>query len=161
MSPHSDGGQNRFDCARASTREGRGTLPCENDQAKPDLFSRLACSTKLSKILESGPPERRPFGSRPGLLRQGVLELVALRQNLASYRSHRRFCANFLNLSKFRLMSSSLILLAGGQSRNSSSSAAVFLAYSNRHSGEVKSSVQKRRTAQNIKERPAQMRPSR
>ncbi len=25
----------------------------ENDQAKPDLFSRLACSTLLSKILEA------------------------------------------------------------------------------------------------------------
>jgi hypothetical protein len=26
-------------------------LPCENDQAKLDHFSRLACSTNLSKIL--------------------------------------------------------------------------------------------------------------
>ena len=53
-------------------------LPCENDQAKPDRFSRLARSTLLSKILESAPPERCPFGSRPELLRQGVLELIAL-----------------------------------------------------------------------------------
>jgi hypothetical protein len=29
-------------------------LPCENDQAKLDHFSRLACSTNLSKILKSG-----------------------------------------------------------------------------------------------------------
>ena len=53
-------------------------LPCENDQAKLDHISRLACSTNLSKILEDVPPERDPFGSRPRLLRQGVLELVAL-----------------------------------------------------------------------------------
>ncbi len=33
-------------------------LPCENDQAKLDPFSRLACSTNLSKILPAGPPER-------------------------------------------------------------------------------------------------------
>jgi hypothetical protein len=28
-----------------------GVLPCENDQTKLDHFSRLACSTLLSKIL--------------------------------------------------------------------------------------------------------------
>jgi hypothetical protein len=67
---------------------------------KPDHISRLACSTNLSKILEDVPPERDPFGSRPGLLRQGVLELVAL-ADFASYRSSQRFCANLLNLSKF------------------------------------------------------------
>lgn len=33
-------------------------LPCENDQAKLDPFSRLACSTNLSKILPAGSPER-------------------------------------------------------------------------------------------------------
>ena len=55
-----------------------GALPCENDQAKPDRISRLARSTNLSKILLSYPPERSPLGSRPRLLRQGVLELVAL-----------------------------------------------------------------------------------
>jgi len=42
-------------------------LPCENDQAKLDHISRLACSTNLSKIRVSYPPERSPFGSRPGL----------------------------------------------------------------------------------------------
>ena len=36
-------------------------LPCENDQAKLDLFSRLACSTNLSKILKSFPPKRAPW----------------------------------------------------------------------------------------------------
>jgi hypothetical protein len=52
-------------------------LPCENDQAKLDHFSRLACSTNLSKILKSGPPKRRPLDRGPGS-RRGVLELVAL-----------------------------------------------------------------------------------
>ena len=33
-------------------------LPCENDQAKLDHFSRLACSTNLSKILKVYPPKR-------------------------------------------------------------------------------------------------------
>jgi len=42
------------------------------------------------------------FGSRPGLLRQGVLELVALADcTLPSCRLH--FCANLLNLSNFHL----------------------------------------------------------
>jgi hypothetical protein len=49
----------------------------ENDQAKPDLFSRLACSTLLSKILAT----LRLSGAvwiEAWLLRQVVLELVAL-----------------------------------------------------------------------------------
>ena len=77
-------------------------LPCENDQAKLNHISRLACSTNLSKILEDDPPERNPFGSRPRLLHLGVLELVAL-TGLASYRSFRRFLANFLRLSNLHL----------------------------------------------------------
>ena len=64
-------------------------LPCETDQAKPDRISRLARSTILSKILESTPPERRPFGSRPKQHRLGVLELAAP-ADFASYRTHRR-----------------------------------------------------------------------
>jgi hypothetical protein len=51
-------------------------LPCENDQAKLDPFSRLACSTNLSKILSSYRLSGL-VGSRPRLLRRGVLELVA------------------------------------------------------------------------------------
>ena len=86
----------------ASALKAQTCLPCENDQAKLDLFSRLACSTLLSKILESGPPERCPFGSRPGLLRQGVLELVA-HVDFAFNRIFHRFCANFLNLLNLRL----------------------------------------------------------
>ena len=62
--PHTDGG--RMGSACANTLENVWRLTCENDQAKLDLFSRLACSTLLSKILESLPPERCPFGSRPG-----------------------------------------------------------------------------------------------
>jgi len=75
-------------------------LPCENDQAKPDHISRLARSTNLSKIRVGCPPERDPLGSRPGLLRQGVLELVAPADS-AFYRTHCRFCANLLNLLIF------------------------------------------------------------
>jgi hypothetical protein len=51
-------------------------LPCENDQAKLDPFSRLACSTNLSKILASDRLSGL-VGSRPRVLRRGVLELVA------------------------------------------------------------------------------------
>ena len=75
-------------------------LPCENDQAKLDHISRLACSTNLSKILEGYPPERSLLDRGPRLESQGVLELVAL-VGFASYRSFQRFCANLLNLSKF------------------------------------------------------------
>ncbi len=58
-------------------RHARQTLlPCENDQAKPDSFSRLARSTNLSKILASIRLSGL-VGSRPRLLRRGVLELVA------------------------------------------------------------------------------------
>ena len=54
-----------------------GTLPCEIDQAKLDLFSRLARSTNLSKILEGGPPERNPWIESPDRS-PDVLELDAL-----------------------------------------------------------------------------------
>ena len=74
-------------------------LPCENDQAKPDRFSRLACSTLLSKIRESGPPERCPW-DRGLLLRTGVLELIAL-LTFCLIASASIFCANFLKLSNF------------------------------------------------------------
>jgi hypothetical protein len=72
----------------------------ENDQTKPDLFSRLACSTKLSKILEDDPPKRYPFGSRPGVLHQVVLELVALTDSAYSASSaFLRELFNFTELS--------------------------------------------------------------
>jgi hypothetical protein len=55
---HSDGGQNvETGICTSALRTSRTTgcmqmlLPCENDQAKLDHFSRLACSTNLSKIL--------------------------------------------------------------------------------------------------------------
>ena len=44
----------------------RDTLPCETDQAKPDRISRLARSTKLSKILEGDPPGRDPWDRDSG-----------------------------------------------------------------------------------------------
>jgi hypothetical protein len=73
--PHpTDGGRWDRPCHRP---ESRDTLPCENDQAKPDRFSRLARSTLLSKILESGPPKRCPWDRGP-FSRIGVLELDAL-----------------------------------------------------------------------------------
>lgn len=55
--------------------ESPDTLPCENDQAKPDRFSRLARSTLLSKILQSGPPKRCPSDRGPAS--RIVLELGA------------------------------------------------------------------------------------
>ena len=77
-------------------------LPCENDQAKLDHFSRLACSTNLSKILESGPPERRPFGIEAQAFAKVSSNL--LRSPKAAYESgFRRFCANLLKLPDFDL----------------------------------------------------------
>ena len=103
MSCHPDGGRRWFDCARGQCPKtcAQALLPCENDQAKPDRFSRLARSTNLSKIRVSYPPERSPFGSRPRVLRRGVLELVANAGECSVYSSHRRFCANLLNLLIF------------------------------------------------------------
>jgi hypothetical protein len=63
-----------FDCICA--RKQQMLLPCENDQAKPDPFSRLARSTNLSKILASIRLSGL-VGSRPRMLLRGVLELVA------------------------------------------------------------------------------------
>ena len=55
-------------CPRRFLAKGAaGTLPCENDQAKPDRISRLARSTNLSKILEGGPPGRDPWDRGPDL----------------------------------------------------------------------------------------------
>ena len=72
-------------------------LPCENDQAKLDHFSRLACSTNLSKILESGPPERRPFWIEAQACAKVSSNL--LRSPISVYEnSSRRFCANLLKL---------------------------------------------------------------
>jgi hypothetical protein len=72
-------------------------LPCENDQAKLDHFSRLACSTNLSKILESGPPERRPFWIEAQAFAKVSSNL--LRSPISVYKgSYRHFCANLLKL---------------------------------------------------------------
>jgi hypothetical protein len=49
LSHSADGGQ--LDATRATCPKTRCILPCENDQAKLNHISRLACSTNLSKIL--------------------------------------------------------------------------------------------------------------
>jgi hypothetical protein len=60
LSCHPDGG--RFGSTTpAQSLQRAYYLPCEKIKPKPDRFSRLARSTLLSKILESGPPERCPF----------------------------------------------------------------------------------------------------
>jgi hypothetical protein len=75
-------------------------LPCENDQAKLDHFSRLACSTNLSKILEDGPPKRRPFRIEAQAFTKVSSNL--LRSPISAYKSsYQRFCANLLKLPDF------------------------------------------------------------
>jgi hypothetical protein len=77
-------------------------LPCENDQAKLDHFSRLACSTNLSKILKVDPPKR-------GLWIEARTVTSGCPRTCCAWLSatHRsglgRFCANLLNLSNFHL----------------------------------------------------------
>jgi len=55
----------------------RCTLPCENDQAKPDRFSRLARSTLLSKILTVHRLSGTVLDRGPSFVAGGVLELIA------------------------------------------------------------------------------------
>ena len=79
------------------SEQAQDTLPCENDQAKPDRFSRLACSTKLSKILEGCPPERCPLDRGPDCdarVSSNLLRLPTCPLNS----SHRHFCANLSKL---------------------------------------------------------------
>jgi hypothetical protein len=76
-------------------------LPCENDQAKPDPFSRLACSTNLSKILEGSPPERALLDRGPSCY-AGVSSNLLRSPISAFYSIFRRFCANLLMLSNFQ-----------------------------------------------------------
>jgi hypothetical protein len=86
------------------------------------------CQRSLRAIHLSG----ALWGSRPRLLRRGVLELVALAEVMHLYRL-RRFCANLLKLSKFNLH----VKLNLSISREESNP------------------TQAIRTAQNIKQRPA------
>jgi hypothetical protein len=75
-------------------------LPCENDQAKPDLFSRLARSTNCQRSL-------RRFRLSGVLLDRGPGCYARVSPNLLRSlvsrfdRVFRRFCANFLNLQDF------------------------------------------------------------
>jgi len=93
-----DGGQAGL---AVSAHKIADTLPCENDQAKPDRISRLARSTILSKILESTPPERRPFGSRPKQHRLGCPRTCCARRFLRLTALTGAFCANLLKVSNF------------------------------------------------------------
>jgi hypothetical protein len=74
--PQTDGG--RMGSACADTLENVWRLTCENDQAKPDLFSRLACSTLLSKILATVRLSGVVLDRGPSFYTQVVPELVAL-----------------------------------------------------------------------------------
>ncbi len=80
------------------------TLPCEIDQAKLDRLSRLARSTLLSKILESGPPERCPSDRGPNC-NAWVSPNLLRWLSLAAFRCHRPFCATFLDYRTFNLLS--------------------------------------------------------
>ena len=76
-------------------------LPCENDQAKLNHISRLACSTNLSKILArvrlSG-----LVGSRPRLA-SGCPRTCLRTEICALPCTHRHFCANLPNISNLPL----------------------------------------------------------
>ena len=81
-------------------------LPCENDQAKLDHISRLACSTNLSKIRTACRLSGAVLDRGPNRIGQGVLELVALTKFAMDFMSNRRlqrFYANFLRVSRFSL----------------------------------------------------------
>ena len=98
--PQTDGG--RMGSACADTLENVWRLTCENDQAKPDLFSRLACSTLLSKILTtlrlSGAVwiEAQAFTLR---LSPNLLRCI----DLAFYRVCRCRLRDFIRISTFHL----------------------------------------------------------
>ena len=117
-----------------------------NPIASHDWHVQPICQRSSRLIRLSG-----PFGSRPRLLRQGVLELVALAV-FAFDRVFRRFCANSPNLSNFHLRVKPYLfprmrprkLVVGGSSSLANIDWPVGT-----------SPIQKRRTAQNIKERPA------
>ena len=92
-----DGGQHGLAVPQASQLQG--TLPCENDQAKPDRFSRLARSTNLSKIHYGDSPERGRGSSDRICIRASSNLFCA--GNRRRYYLLRRFCANLLNISNF------------------------------------------------------------
>jgi hypothetical protein len=135
-------------------------LPCENDQAKPDRFPRLACSTLLSKILERGPPKRFPCGSRLKLLRLSVPELVAL-VGFSGFPHPSTFLRDFLRLSKiwyhvnppFLLHSGPVQRIVGGSSLLGEALMGRPIQVG------FKPVSEKHRAAQNIKERPKLLEP--
>jgi hypothetical protein len=114
MSTPSDGGQ-RVSTVPALESSGHSYLV---RMIKPNLIPshdwhvQPICQRSLRLIRLSG-----PFGSRPWVLPQGVLELVALAKS-ASYGIHRHFCANLLNLSNFHLHVKLNLFLAPGRSNS-------------------------------------------
>jgi len=125
-------------------------LPCENDQAKLDHFSRLACSTNLSKIL----PAVRLSGAvwiEAQAVTPGCPRTCCARQSSACKGIHRRFCANLLKLSNFHLHVNPNLLFVRGRANSVGGS---FPDCESQTGREAESSIQRFRTAQNIKQRP-------
>src|ERR1017187_6960376 len=155
MSCHSDGGQRWFDCARdphLKIRQAQALLPCENDQAKPDLFSRLARSTNCQRSLRTIRLSGALLDRGPSCYAQDVLELVALTE-VTSYSNPRRFCANLLKLSSIHHPVKPNLLLCLRPPKlivGGSSSLQIPIGH---RKGEAP--FQKHRTAQNIKYQPA------
>ena len=127
-----------------------GALPCENDQAKPDRISRLARSTNLSKILAA-------FRLSGALLDRGPGCYAGVSSNLLRSPDMRLtacagiFARTFQSYRTFASLSSSISIFARGRpnllSADRSSAANSDLPGS-------RASIQRHRTARNIKERP-------
>jgi hypothetical protein len=136
-------------------------LPCENDQAKLDHFSRLACSTNLSKILKVDPPKRglwieaRTVTSGCPRTCCAWLSLLLL-GTLGSGLGH--FCANLLNLSNFHLSVKLNLFLRFGTIQPLAfrrSPHSVLTANPRSAEDELSTLVRSLALAQNIKDRPA------
>jgi hypothetical protein len=100
LSCHPDGGRSGSTTPAQSLLRAY-YLPCENDQAKPDRLSRLARSTLLSKILMAD----RLSGAawiEARTVTSGLSSNLLRDANFTLYSGHGHFCANLLNLSKFR-----------------------------------------------------------
>ena len=124
-------------------------LTCENDQAKLDRFSRLACSTLLSKILTtfrlSGAVWIEAQAVTPGRPR------TYCAADFAFDRIYRRFCANFLKLSKIHL----LVKVNRRSARSRSNSLWTVVPRLQLSISQAARCRSTHRAAQNIKERPA------
>ncbi len=92
----------RPDKSRLCPRLKRRHLTYENNQAKPDFFSRLARSTICQRSLRTYRLGGALLDRGPDCVARIVLELVAPALTAFSD-SLNRFCANLLNLSNFHL----------------------------------------------------------